>query len=95
MNKTSNYKLTLVIPIYNEEDNMAALEKVLCDYLPNALVPTCVLFVNDGSRDNSLKCMEDICKKHEAMYYSSLEKNGGLSAAMKAGIDSAYSPSVG
>ena len=95
MNKTSNYKLTLVIPIYNEEDNMAALEKVLCDYLPNALVPTCVLFVNDGSRDNSLKCMEDICKKHEAMYYISLEKNGGLSAAMKAGIDSAYSPYVG
>lgn len=95
MNKTSNYKLTLVIPIYNEEDNMAALEKVLCDYLPNALVPTCVLFVNDGSRDNSLKCMEDICKKHEAMYYISLEKNGGLSAAMKVGIDSAYSPYVG
>lgn len=95
MNKTSNYKLTLVVPIYNEEDNMKTLEKVLCDYLPNALVPTCVLFVNDGSRDDSLSYIKDICEAHEDFYYISLARNGGLSAAMKAGIDSTYSPYVG
>ena len=31
MNKTSNYQLTIVVPVFNEEDNMDALEKALGD----------------------------------------------------------------
>lgn len=95
MNSTAKYKLTIIVPVYNEEDNMEALEKRLGDYLPHALVKACVLFVNDGSKDRSLELIKQVCQRNSDFYYISLGKNSGLSAAMKAGIDVAESEYVG
>lgn len=95
MNKTSNYDFTIVVPVYNEEDNMEMLEERLGAFLPSSLRKTCVLFVNDGSRDHSLERIKEICSRHEDFYYISLAQNRGLSAAMKAGIDYTESPLVG
>lgn len=95
MNKTRNFEFTIVVPVYNEEDNMAKLEELLSLYLPKALRSTCVLFVNDCSTDGSLERIKDICRRHTAFFYISLERNGGLSAALKAGIDAAESSLVG
>lgn len=95
MNSTAKYKLTIIVPVYNEEDNMDALEKRLGAYLPHALVKACVLFVNDGSKDRSLELMKQVCRRNDDFYYISLGKNSGLSAAMKAGIDVAESEYVG
>ncbi len=95
MNKTSQYDLTILVPVYNEEDNISALEERLSAYLPTALVPTCVLFVDDGSKDDSLKRIQQVCARHPHMYYISLAKNSGLSAALKAGIDQTESRLVG
>ena len=53
MNKTAAYRFTIVVPVYNEEDNMGALEKTLNEFLPHSLYPACVLFVDDGSTDRS------------------------------------------
>jgi len=95
MNNTSKYKLTIIVPVYNEEDNISALEEKLGAYLPKALVSACVLFVNDGSADSSLDGIKKICSRNSDFYYISLEYNSGLSAAMKAGIDTAMSEYVG
>lgn len=95
MNKTKNYDLTIIVPVFNEEDNMSALENKLGDYLPKAKVKSCVLFVNDCSKDKSLSMIKEICERNPDFYYISFEKNGGLSAAMKAGIDYAESKYVG
>lgn len=57
MNKTSEYELTIIVPIYNEEEGMKALEDKLSAYLKKAKVRSCVLMVNDGSTDNSLPLM--------------------------------------
>lgn len=95
MNKTSNYELTIIVPVYNEEDNMSKLEELLSVYLTKALRSACVLFVNDCSTDGSLAKIQDLCRRHTSFYYISLEKNGGLSAALKAGIDSTASRFVG
>lgn len=95
MNKTSQYQFTIVVPVYNEEDNMQALEERLSAYLPTALCPTCVLFVNDGSKDRSLACIQQICARQKDFYYLDFQKNCGLSAAIKAGIDYTDSPYVG
>lgn len=95
MNKTSNYDFTIVVPVYNEEDNMERLEERLGAFLPSSMRKTCVLFVNDGSRDHSLERIKEICSRHEDFYYISLAQNRGLSAAMKAGIDYTESPLVG
>ena len=94
-NKTAGYDLTIVVPVYNEEDNMEALEKRLGEFLPTSARPACVLFVNDGSADSSLARIKEICSRNEHFYYLSFEKNCGLSAAMKAGIDYDESPLTG
>lgn len=95
MNKTSNYELTIIVPIFNEEDNMQKLEELLSLYLPKALCTTCVLFVNDCSSDSSLAKIKDMCRRHTSFFYLSFKKNGGLSAALKAGIDYTASRFVG
>ena len=95
MNQTSKYDFTIIVPLYNEEENMPQLEKRLGDYLAKSRRPTCVLFVNDGSKDNSEKALKEICGRNKDMYHISFAKNCGLSAAIKAGIDYAESPLVG
>lgn len=95
MNKTCNYELTIIVPVYNEEDNMSKLEELLSVYLTKAIRSTCVLFVNDCSTDGSLDKIKDVCRRHTSFFYISFEKNEGLSAALKAGIDNTDSRFVG
>lgn len=95
MNKTAPYEFCIIVPIYNEEENMNRLEQELSQYLKTSSVKSCVLFVNDGSKDDSQKHIEQICGRNEDLFYINFEKNAGLSAAIKAGIDTAESQFVG
>lgn len=95
MNKTSNYELSIIIPVYNEVDNLDRVEQELAAFLPKSLVKTCVLLVNDGSKDGSLDKIKDICSRHDDFYYISSADNHGLSTAMKAGIDTIESRLTG
>lgn len=95
MNHTTDYELTIVVPIYNEQDNMERLEQELAAFLPKARVKACVLLVNDGSKDNSLQMMKEACKRNPDFFYISSTQNHGLSTALKAGIDTAESRYVG
>lgn len=94
-NKTSRYGLTIIVPVYNETDNMEALERRLADFLPKAKIPACVLMVDDGSADSSLSRIKEICGRHPDFFYLAFDRNAGLSAAIKAGIDYARSPWTG
>ncbi len=89
------YQFTIIVPIYNEEENLERLEQQLSTYLEIAVKPTCILLVNDGSSDNSLSMIEKICDRNEAFYFISFDKNYGLSAAIKAGFDYANTPLIG
>ena len=79
--------LTIIIPVYNEEENLLRVELELSKYLKTALVPASVLFVNDGSSDKSLNYIETICERNTSFGFISLKQNKGLSAALKAGFD--------
>ncbi|MCW1734823.1 glycosyltransferase family 2 protein [Anaerorudis cellulosivorans] len=94
-NQTKNYGFTILVPVYNEEENIYLLEEKLQHFLPQSLYPACVVFVNDGSTDDSLNRIREICERNNDFFYLSLEKNGGLSAALKAGIDYTFSAYVG
>ncbi len=94
-NKTSDYAFTIVIPIYNEEDNIERLAEVVGSYLPACPVKACALFVNDGSKDASLARIQAACARIPHAYYISFDRNRGLSAAIKAGIDCCQSRLVG
>lgn len=82
MNKTKDYELTIIIPVYNEVDNLDRVEKELAAFLPKSLVKACVLFVNDGSTDGSLDKIHDICGRQKDFFYISSEQNHGLSTAI-------------
>ena len=94
-NRTGQYTFTIIVPVYNEEDNIARLEEKLGNFLPQSLYKTCVLFVNDGSIDDSGNRIHEICERNPDFFYIDLKKNGGLSAALKAGFDYCFSEYVG
>ena len=95
VNKTSEYELTIIVPVFNEESNIYPLEGRLSAFLPEALCKSCVLFVDDGSKDGSLGRIQEVCARQSGFHYLALAKNSGLSAALKAGIDAAQSTYVG
>lgn len=90
-----HYQLTIIVPVYNEEDNLERVEKELLEYTLIAAVPTTVLFINDGSFDRSQELIEDICNRNESFKYILFEQNRGLSAAIKAGFDYTKTELVG
>ena len=83
MNKT----FTIILPVYNEEDNLQRVEKELSNYIKTCPVKADVLIVNDGSSDNSLQIIENICLHNTNFSFITFEKNYGLSTAIKAGFD--------
>lgn len=95
MNKTSDYGFTIIVPVFNEVDNIQMLEETLSDFLQKSLLKSCVLFVDDGSTDGSLDGIRRVCSRNDHFFYISFSRNEGLSAALKAGFDHAESEFVG
>lgn len=85
----SEYLLTIIVPLFNEEGNLPRLAKELSDYLSKTSHKAKVLFVNDGSTDNSAMLVERYCSENNSFSFIHLNKNNGLSTALKAGIDQA------
>ena len=95
MNQTVEYEFCIIVPVYNEEDNIARLAGALMEYIGHASVKSCILFVNDGSIDHSLQKISAVCEQNPDAFYIGFDKNNGLSAALKAGIDCVASPYTG
>ena len=96
MNKTADYQFTIIIPFYNEEGNVPALEEKLSKYLNHCTKsPACVLFVNDGSTDRGGALIKEACLRHKDFFYIELESNKGITTAQKAGYDNCFSPIAG
>lgn len=87
--------LTIIVPLYNEEENIDRLNKELNAFLKISLVDTQVLFINDGSSDNSEELIKKKCKVNDKFKLISFKENYGLSAAIKAGFDNAKTSLVG
>ena len=87
MNQTGNYDFSIIVPIYNEEDNIDRLAGALIDFIGRASVRSCVLFVDDGSTDKGLQKIRAVCEANQHAFFIGFEKNLGLSMAIKAGID--------
>lgn len=95
MNRTADFGFTIIVPVYNEAENMPALARRLADYVQRSSQKACVLFVDDGSTDASFEAIRTACGLRDDFFYLKLERNGGLSAALKAGIDATRSEYVG
>lgn len=88
-------EFTIIVPVYNEELNLKRVEKELLSFIKIAKKKTTILFINDGSTDNSQQIIEDICQKNIEFRFIYFKNNKGLSAALKAGFDNIDTPLLG
>ena len=96
MNATASYQFTLIVPVFNERENLPRLEERLAAYLEKtAARPACVLLVDDGSTDGGGALIEAACSRHADFYFIRFARNCGLTAALKAGFDACESPYAG
>ncbi len=79
-------EVSIVIPVYNEEDNLPILYDELYNVLNKEVIDYEIIFVNDGSTDNSLQILKGIAKSNEKVKVISFTRNFGQSAAMNIGI---------
>lgn len=87
--------LTVIVPVYNEEESLMAFKDAMDKFLNQSNIKSSVLFINDGSNDNSQNIIQEINSNDKRYHYAVLEKNSGLSTAIKAGIDLCTSDYVG
>ncbi len=80
-------KLTVIIPSFNEEDNIENTAKEIGTTLESAGIEYDLLFVSDGSTDNTFKIVEELSQKDERVGGIQFSRNFGKEAAIFAGLD--------
>ncbi len=81
--------LSVVIPVYNEEQNLLPLCEELTDALLGLPGPFEILFVDDGSTDRSPEILAELAAKEDAIKVIRFRRNFGQTAAMMAGFEHA------
>ena len=81
-------KLSVIIPIYNEEESLDNLFKELSDLFTDES-GTEIIFINDGSTDQTLSILEHKIKNYSRWKILNLYRNYGKSVALQAGFDTA------
>jgi len=79
--------LSIVIPIYNEEENIDPLYQEIIDALNGKYTNFEIIFINDGSLDQSLIRLKTLNKKDSRLKIINFRKNFGQSTAISAGFD--------
>lgn len=80
-------KISIIVPCYNEKDTIPYFYNEICkvikimDYLDFE-----VIYIDDGSKDNTLKILRDLSIKDNKMKYISFSRNFGKEAAIYAGF---------
>ena len=78
-------RVSLVVPMYNEEENAGRLHREIVSVLEDYCDEYEIIFVNDGSTDGT----DAVCRELRPLRYICLRKNNGQTAAIDAGIKAA------
>ncbi|HEY9205610.1 MAG TPA: glycosyltransferase family 2 protein [Candidatus Methanoperedens sp.] len=81
--------ISVVVPFFNEEENIEPLHTELSNILESLERGYCIIFVDDGSTDNTYRNMIKVREKDDKVKIIKFRKNFGQSAALKAGFDNA------
>ena len=84
-----NPELSLVIPLYNEEENIPILFEKIEEVLKSMSKSYELIFVDDGSRDNSFEVVKKISTSNLYVKGISLSRNFGHHVALLAGMQHA------
>ncbi len=80
-------QISVIIPIYNEEQNIPVLFKRLETVVSGITDQYEFIFINDGSKDQSLFLIRELCKNNDKLKYISLSRNFGHQIAVCSGLD--------
>ena len=81
--------LSIIIPVFNEENNLSPLYSELTEVLGKLNLSYEILFIDDGSTDNSFQRLSAIHAKDKAVKIIQFRRNFGQTAAFAAGFDNA------
>jgi glycosyltransferase involved in cell wall biosynthesis len=90
----SSIKYTIVIPIYNEVDTIPELYRRLTNVMSGLGEPYELIFINDGSNDQSLELLLSLCNLDTNVRVINLTRNFGHQRAISAGLDYARGQAV-
>ena len=79
--------ISIIVPCHNEEEMVPIFHKEIAavsDQLPDATIE--LIFVNDGSKDDTLAKMKQVAALDERVHYLSFSRNFGKEAALVAGL---------
>lgn len=79
-------KISIVFPIFNEEDNLETLYQQVKEVCEQSRVEYEIIFVDDGSTDNSLNIIKELRTRDENVIYISFSRNFGHQNALFAGM---------
>jgi len=80
-------KVSFVIPVFNEAANIGELVRELYAAMHGVRYALEFIFVDDGSRDNSLNILKELAQSDPRIFYVELSRNFGHQHALKAGLD--------
>jgi glycosyltransferase involved in cell wall biosynthesis len=78
--------VSVIIPNYNEEKSLALLAEELKQALASLQVGFELIFVDDGSRDDTVLTMRNLCQEEPCIKYVRLQRNFGKAAALDVGF---------
>ncbi len=87
MAQTTQELISVIIPVFNEEGNIVPLHEKLVSVLKKLNRGYEIIFIDDGSTDNTLNQLRLLCKKDSSTKVISFLRNYGQTAALSAGID--------
>jgi glycosyltransferase involved in cell wall biosynthesis len=87
MNEEFRPGLSVVVPLFNEEESVPLLYKALVDATKDIGVEVELIFVDDGSRDNTFGVAEKLALEDSRLRVVKFRRNYGQTPAMAAGID--------
>ena len=87
MESESLVRYSIVVPFFNEQENIPALYMKLTEVMDAIGEPYELVFVDDGSKDNSFKVLSDIYEHDRRVNLIRLRRNFGQTPALKAGFD--------
>ena len=88
-------KISIVIPAHNEEGNVALVhEKISQVFSGLSNYDFEIIFVNDGSRDQTQQKLEELSRKYDEVKFIEFSRNFGHQPAVKAGMDHAHGNAV-
>ena len=80
-------KLSIVLPAHNEHNNISPIYKEIILALANCKYPYEILFIDDGSTDDTLAQIKALSAEDSKVKYIELSRNFGHQNALKAGLD--------